>query len=153
MHTATLSTDPASAGIRRVGGNLGFSGYLLKCLLLCHLHLLRGESEGGGDGRIYVGDPTPIPPRYLPLRPLSGQLYALQALFWIALACYGTTIMERIVKIVVSGSLQPCSERALAAARAQFSLCVNILLWGSFWITFEPPSGVSMLYDSHPGGT
>ena len=41
------SADPATAGIRRVRGYSCFYGYLFKYLLLCHLHLLRGESQGG----------------------------------------------------------------------------------------------------------
>ena len=50
-----------------------FSGYLLKCLLLCHLHLLRGESEGSWGRPNLRG--KPVPPVPCPSGPVSGQLY------------------------------------------------------------------------------
>ena len=54
------SANPATAGIRRVRASPCFSGYLLKCLLLCHLNL-SSRGSGGELGPLDHPPPDPLP--------------------------------------------------------------------------------------------
>ena len=121
-----------------MGGNPCFSGYLLKCLLLCNLHLFRGESEGGWD--------SPIS-----LRPPPSQRLALwespdtaMGATWATLERSGSLqndIQKENLKNGCFWSLQLGSGRALAAARARFSFFARISLWYPFWINLGPQNG------------
>ena len=101
------SADPATAGIRRVRGYSCFSGYLFKYLLLCHLHLFRGESEGGWDSPIYL---RPPPGSARPSGRAQTPPQASHGPLWSALARYGTTFRERISKMVASGASSQAPE-------------------------------------------
>ena len=85
-----------------------FSGYLLKCLLLCHLNL----SSGGVRGGVGTAQSTYAPPPGS-ARP-SGRAQtppqASHGPLWSALARYGTTFRKRISKMVASGASSQAPE-------------------------------------------
>ena len=132
MMRSIKSADPATAGIRRVRASPCFSGYLLKCLLLCHLHLFRGE--------FYVRRPNPpssAQPSGQPKKPPRAPHGAL----WSALARYGTTFRDRISKMVISGA----SKKAPAVLSLEREL--NFALLGSCESTKK-----ALKQEPHPAG-
>ena len=102
------SADPATAGIRRARASPCFSGYLLKCLLLCHLNLSSGRS-----GR-ELGQPNlrtlPPPGSARPSGRAQTPPQASHGPLWSALARCGTTFRERISKMVASGASSQAPE-------------------------------------------
>ena len=146
-----ISADPATAGIRRVRPSPCFSGYLLKYLLLCHLHLFRGESEGGWDSPIYVR-PPPIEvtpgllgePRHRH-RLLMGHSGAL----WLATERHSERVSRKWSLLEPPAKLRKgsrCSESSIFISSKDLTL-EPIL--DQFW----SPKGVQVLYDARPGGT
>ena len=121
-----------------------FSGYLLKCLLLCHLYLFRGESEGGWDSPIYVRPRRTTPPLQRPA--LWESPDTATGFSWASLERSGSLRYDIQRENLENGrfwSLQPGSGRAPAAARARFSVSARISLWTPFGINFGAQKGTS----------
>ena len=141
------SADPATAGIRRVRPSPCFSGYLFKYLLLCHLHLFRGESEGGWDSPIYIR-PPPLPPHRGSARP-SGRAQtppqASHGPLWGALARYGTTFRESISKRVTSGASGQAPEGLSLQRELDFHFQQGSHFGTHFRSILEPKGGPSAL--------
>ena len=118
-----------------------FSGYLFKYLLLCHLYLFRGESEGGWDSPIYLR-PPPFPPFQRPA--LWESPDTATGFSWASLERSGSLRYDIQKENLENGSfwsLQPSSGRAPAAARARFSVSARISLWTPFGINFGAQKG------------
>ena len=129
-----------------------FSGYLLKCLLLCHLYLFRTESEGVGTAQSTYDPPhrgttvAPGPlgePRHRPGRHLdhSGAL-------WLATERHSERESQKWSLLEPPARLRKgsrCSESSIFNFSKDLTL--NPLL-----DQFRSPKCVPMLHDVRPGG-
>ena len=125
-----------------------FSGYLLKCLLLCHLYLFRGESEGLGQPNLRT------PPQVAP-GPLGEPRHRHRLLMGLSGALWLATVRHSEREPRKWSLLEPparlrkgsrCSESSI------FSFSTDLTLdpiWDQFW----SPKGDLVPYDARPGGT
>ena len=143
-----LSADPATAGIRRVRASPCFSGYLLKCHLLRHLHLFRGESEGGWNSPIYLRAPPPFQRLALWESPDTAR-----GAPWATLQRLGSLrkhIQRENLRNGCFWGLQPVRKGSRCSGSLIFSFSKDLPL-DPICDQFGSPKGVPVLYDAHPG--
>ena len=118
------------------------SGYLFKCLLLCHLNL----SSGGGVGTAqstYAAPPSQRPALWESPGAHDTAMGAAWATLDAALARYGTTFRKRISKMVASGVSSQAPEGLSLQRELDFQFLQGSHFGTQFGSIWDPKMGLS----------